>query len=97
MRGMSLRAIWTLGIGFGIGVLASIGMTRASVDGAYDLTWWSIDGGGAASASGGNYALSAVLGQPDAFVASGGGYVLSGGLLQVDDEGRLSYLPLVLR
>jgi hypothetical protein len=47
--------------------------------GAYDLAWHSMDGGGGVS-SGGIYALSGTIGQPDAGTTmTGGGYVLIGG------------------
>jgi hypothetical protein len=44
----------------------------------YDLTWHTIDGGGGTS-TGGGYALSGTIGQPDAGVMSGGDFVLTGG------------------
>jgi hypothetical protein len=67
---------------------------------AYDLSWWTVDGGGGNS-SGGNYLLDGTAGQPDPGpVLSGGNYQLEGGFW----GGGLSgvtlfniYLPLVLR
>lgn len=52
----------------------------AQTGGGYDLTWFSVDGGGGTS-SGGSYALSGAAGQPDAGVLSAAGYTLSGGFL----------------
>lgn len=52
-----------------------------SLAGTYDLTWNTIDGGGGGS-TGGAYAVSGTIGQPDAQVPpimSGGTYQLSGG------------------
>ena len=46
--------------------------------GSYDLGWSTIDGAGGAS-SGGRYALSGTIGQPDAGELRGGSYVLVGG------------------
>jgi hypothetical protein len=50
----------------------------AVVYGQYAINWYSIDGGGGTS-TGGNYAVSGTIGQPDVGVLSGGGYALSGG------------------
>jgi hypothetical protein len=44
----------------------------------YDLSWFSIDGGGGTS-SGGAYSVSGTIGQPDAGALSGGNYTLVGG------------------
>lgn len=46
--------------------------------GTYDLTWFTIDGGGGAS-TGGVYTVSGTVGQPDAGVLSGGNFTLAGG------------------
>jgi hypothetical protein len=65
--------------------------------GDYDLSWWTVDGGGTFS-TGGAYQLDGTVGQPDAGVMSGGRYVLSGGFWggAVAPEFEV-YLPLVLR
>lgn len=47
--------------------------------GSYDLTWYTIDGGGAMFTSGGDFELSGTIGQPDAGVLTGGGFQLTGG------------------
>ena len=44
----------------------------------YEITWYSIDGGGGRS-SGGDFALVGTIGQPDAGEMAGGDYKLSGG------------------
>ncbi len=44
----------------------------------FAIDWWTVDGGGGAS-SGGNYALSGTIGQPDAGSMSGGTFILQGG------------------
>ena len=44
----------------------------------YDLTWWSVDGGGGTS-TGGVYAVTGTIGQPDAGAMRGGNYSLTGG------------------
>ncbi len=48
--------------------------------GPFDLSWWTVDAGGGGS-SGGPYALTGVIGQPDAEALSGGRYRLAGGWL----------------
>ena len=66
--------------------------------GGYDLSWWTVDGGGG-TLENGSYTLSGTIGQPDAAAWQGGGYTLAGGLW----GGRAGpvaydvYLPLVLR
>ena len=51
----------------------------AQIGGGYDLTWSTIDGGGATFSTGGGYSLGGTIGQPDAGLLSGGGYTLGGG------------------
>jgi len=73
----------------------------AQSGGPYDLSWFTVDGGGGTS-SGGGYALSGTAGQPDAgVVLTGGDYILAGGFWSSGalppEEERSIYLPLVLR
>jgi hypothetical protein len=70
-------------------------VSAATLDGDYDLSWWTVDGGGETS-TGGGYALSGTIGQPDAGEMSGGDYTLSGGFW-VRMAMRYIFLPLVLR
>ncbi len=44
----------------------------------YDISWFTIDGGGGTS-TGGGFSLSGTIGQPDAGVMSGGNFTLVGG------------------
>jgi hypothetical protein len=62
----------------------------------YDLSWWSIDGGGTINANAGMYSLSGTIGQPDAGVMSVGEYTLTGGFWGVNPFGMI-YLPLIIR
>ena len=63
----------------------------------YDLSWWTVDGGGVTPNDSNGYVLGGTAGQPDAAVWSGGDYVLAGGFWGgVAVEYRI-YLPLVLR
>jgi hypothetical protein len=71
-----------------------------SDSGSYDLSWWSVDGGGETLSSGGSYTLGATIGSPDAGVLAGGGYTVGGGFWgggEVAKEEYALYLPLVLR
>ncbi len=45
----------------------------------YDLTWHTIDGGGAMFSTGGDLELSGTIGQPDPGAMSGGDFTLTGG------------------
>jgi hypothetical protein len=87
-----------LGLLLAGGALAQPGdeMPRAG----YDLTWWTVDGGGGTLASGPGYALSGTAGQPDAGLLSGPGYRLAGGFWPGGPGGLGIYrvfLPAVVR
>ena len=66
----------------------------------FDLSWWTVDGGGGNS-SGSGYALSGTIGQPDAGAMSGGDYQLAGGFWGASTSSTGDsipvYLPLVVR
>ena len=69
----------------------------AQTGGGYDLTWYTIDGGGGSS-TGSGYQLSGTLGQPDAGATlSGGVYSLSGGFWGSALYSSKVYLPLIHR
>jgi hypothetical protein len=77
--------------------IAVAGRAKASSGGDYELSWWTIDGGGGSS-SGGSYALSGTIGQPDAGSASGGDYQVSGGFWGRFVEALYElFLPLIVR
>ena len=65
----------------GLGPLLGMFLMAATSASAqtYAIPWWTVDGGGAMSASGGTYSLSGTIGQPDAGVLSGGTYSVAGG------------------
>jgi hypothetical protein len=81
-------------------VLAASVMAQSG--GPYELTSWTVDGGGETLSTGGGYSLAGTAGQPDAGLLSGGGYTLGGGFwgsgsaIPIDYEYD-TYLPLVLR
>jgi hypothetical protein len=65
----------------------------------YDLSWWTVDGGGG-RISGDSYALGGTIGQPDAGPAlSSNGYTLVGGFWYgvAAPEWYDVHLPVVLR
>ncbi len=66
---------------------------------AFDLSWWTVDGGGGTS-SGGDFTLSGTIGQPDTSpLMSGGDFTIvggywGGGALLAQNQ---LYLPIVSR
>jgi hypothetical protein len=78
-------------------LLASVALAGPGSDG-YNLSWWTVDGGGTTSAGGSGYTLGGTAGQPDAAVWSGGDYTLAGGFWGGAAAGPYAvYLPLVVR
>ncbi len=69
---------------------------RAQSGGGYDLTWNTMDGGGATFSTGGTYSLGGTIGQFDARKIIGGTYTLNGGFW-VDFLGNRIMLPLILK
>jgi hypothetical protein len=90
------RILLSLVLGLVVGLLL-VGVVEAQIGGGYDLTWWTVDGGGG-EVVGGGYTLMGAAGQPDAGESlTGGGYTLYGGFW-IGAEGEYKiYLPLVLR
>ena len=79
-------------------LLLPAAVALAQTGGEYDLTWWTVDGGGGTVASGG-YTLAGTAGQPEAgAILAGGDYTLVGGFWPGGAAaGYKLYLPLVLR
>jgi hypothetical protein len=84
-----------LGVGM---LLLPLGLV-ALAQGGYELSWWTVDGGGQMYSIGGGYELGGTIGQPDAGVLTGGGYTLGGGFWRggvvILPPFRV-YLPIVL-
>ena len=78
-------------------LLFSIGTAQAQTGGGYDLTWNSIDGGGATFSTGGGYSLGGTIGQADAGAASGGAYSLNGGFWAGVPAIYNAFVPIALR
>lgn len=62
---------------WGLGVVVSAAGAAMAVE--YDLTWNSLDGGGAMRTTGGPFELSGTIGQTDAGRLSGGSFEITGG------------------
>lgn len=82
--------------------LALVSVAYAQTGGDYDLSWWTVDGGGEA-VTGGSFTLNGTIGQADAGQAlTGGDYTLTGGFWlggagSSSSSGHKIYLPLVLK
>ena len=72
-------------------------VSAATLDGDYDLSWWTVDGGGGTLSTGEGYTLGGTVGQPDAGVLTGEGYTLAGGFWGGASVEYRIFLPLVLR
>ena len=62
-------------VGLSVALLFMSGLAQST---QYEITWSTIDGGGAVS-SGGQYLVRGTIGQPDAAYSEGGDYELLGG------------------
>ena len=78
-------------------LLAGGAVVHAQTGGGYDLSWNTVDGGGAMFSTGGSYSLGGAIGQPDAGTLSGGGYTLAGGFWGGAAVQYKVLLPLVLK
>ena len=59
--------------------VVAVGALGAYLGGDFDLSWYTIDGGGGSNSTGGEFSLSGTIGQPDAGRMAGGEYALTGG------------------
>ena len=65
---------------FVIAWIVSAAVTVTAVGSAdFDLSWQTVDAGGATDSAGGDLELSGAIGQPDAGAMSGGDFTLTGG------------------
>ena len=79
-------------------LLLSFSVVLAQTSNGYDLTWWTVDGGGD-TATGGGFTLSGTVGQPEPGpMLTGGDFKLTSGFWPggLEAFGEL-FLPLVLR
>jgi hypothetical protein len=77
-------AIWAIGIML---------LSASPMDGAFDVSWYTVDGGGGASTDG-VYMVMGTAGQPDAGKSSGSGYGLFGGFWTGVYEFRYQVRPI---
>lgn len=75
---------------------------RQPAQAGYDLSWWTVDGGGGMDNAADGYALGGTAGQPDAGLLTGdNGYTLLGGFWSGEGgpvpPAHRVYLPLVMR
>ena len=70
----------------------TIDREAAAAGGDFDLSWYTVDGGGGTS-SGGDFVLSGTAGQPDAGDLAGGDFTLRGGFWQPVDGGGCGDCP----
>ena len=75
-----MRTTWTRDMAGTLGAAMLVcALGAASAYGDFDLSWYTIDAGGSVSSTGGDYALSGTIGQPDAGTMTGGDFALAGG------------------
>ena len=93
----SILAVATL---LAVSLLAVAQDGRQTPGADYDLSWWTVDGGGSTFMTGSGFSLGGTAGQADAGVLTGEGYTLGGGFWRggavVGGMYRV-YLPLVVR
>jgi hypothetical protein len=93
-----MKRKWLIPIILTIAALLFVATIAYAQEG-FDLSWWSVDGGGDRS-GGGAYTLLGVAGQPDAGLLHGGDFSLAGGYLggavALPPTQHL-FLPLVIR
>lgn len=70
---------------------------RLQSGGEYDLSWYTLDGGGGSGLTGGAYTLSGTIGQPDAGRLVNDEYTLSGGFWIPEAERYNIYLPVTIK
>jgi len=76
--------------------IAAVHAQSTGISTGYDLSWWTVDGGGGQLSAGG-YVLDGTTGQPDASAPlTAGGYTLAGGFWSGSVTPHHSlYLPIV--
>ena len=95
MSRIRIRRVW--GVVLAAIVTLSVALPVLADDGpGYDLSSWTVDGGGAIVEAGG-YRLGGTVGQADAGILMGGGYTLRGGFWGGAKVLYPVFLPLVLR
>jgi hypothetical protein len=65
--------------------------------GGFEISWYTIDSGGAMFSTGGPYSLGGSIGQADTGTLNSGSYTLNGGFWPGATGQYRVYLPLILR
>ena len=82
-------------------LVAAFASVLAQSGGDYDLSWSTVDGGGATFSEGGSYKLGSTIGQPDAGTLQGGDSALGGGfwsgIATIIYHFYEVYLPLIFK
>jgi hypothetical protein len=94
---VSLLAALALAIVVAASASPAIQQAIEDLSGGYNLSWWTVDGGGDTHASNGDYTLGGTAGQPDAGAATAGEYTLNGGFWAGSTTKFRVYLPAVWR
>ena len=70
-------------------VILTLALAPAALAQEFDLSWWTVDGGGAMFSTGGDFSLGGTIGQHDAnpLVMAGGDFELVGGFWAVGPAG----------
>jgi hypothetical protein len=100
-----LTSLMLVGLFAGAGLAQDDTHPDTELSGDFDLTWWTLDGGGGGLESAdGKYALEVTIGQPDVSpeLRGGDGFKLVGGfwggaLEQVIEHFYQVFLPLVMK
>jgi hypothetical protein len=72
-------------------MFAASSVTLAQSGGGYDLTWYTVDGGGITYCASTDYKLGGTIGQPDAEKLAGGAYTVTGGFWLAISPGDCNY------
>ena len=80
-----------------LGLLIVLSSPLAHAEDGYEVSWWTVDGGGQSFSSEGRYSLGGTAGQCDAGILEGGDYSLVGGFWSGAKVEYLLRLPLGLR
>lgn len=78
-------------------VMLLTGTLLAQAQSGYDLSWFTVDGGGVILSAGGSYTLGGAIGQPDTGALHGGGYTLDGGFWSNAGASHRVSLPMILK
>lgn len=62
-----------------VAAVLALGASSAALAQPFELSWYSVDGGGEIGSTGGTFEMSSTIGQPDAGAMTGGEFELTGG------------------